>query len=188
MFWIGFGEVAFSSLVIALVGAALVGYLGKHPWARVFGYAAFVLAALNLLSTPFALAARYEGTETLADDGPGCAVHTYEVAGESLTGFDRFSLATSTHWCWDGEKIAGQPVVELDLTTGLFWRFDGVLSDSYSGGASEARHRDYHQVSFSYCLPLVGCLQHLYPTIRKEQFGNGQAAVVERRSRLPTGR
>ena len=46
-----------------------------------------------------------------------------------------------------------------------------------NGGQGEWSHSDFVQGKFSYCPMLVGCMQHVYPTIVKHQYRDGTAVA-----------
>ena len=179
MFWFGFVGCLFVAAILSVIGGLLIQLLGdRFSAARFLGYLAIGLAALLLLSSPFIIAARYETSETLSSTEPGCSSHRYEVTGVSPAGINLFGLSTTTDWCYDSSVITKAPSVELQVSSiALFWKFDGYRNNSEHGGKGEERHRDSVQGAFSYCPPMAGCIQHLYPRISKQQFGDGVASA-----------
>ena len=178
MFWAGFGAVVIVAAILALIAMALVTTIGtRYPVVRYLGYIAIVYVALLVLTSPFSIAAEYESTETLTSIHPDCYSHRYEVTGKSLAGNSVFSLETVTDWCSDGSKITRPPFFRTSVSTApLFWQFAGTLDESFSGGNGEDSHWDYVQGKFSYCPLLTGCIQHVYPSIGKQQYADGTAA------------
>ena len=179
MFWFGLVGCLFVAAILSVIGGVLIQFLGdRFSAARFLGFVAIGLAALLLLSSPFAIAAGYETSETLSSTEPGCSSHRYEVTGVSPAGIDLFSLSTTTRWCYDGSVITEAPSVELEvISSALFWRFDGYRNNSEHGGEGQERHSDSVQGAFSYCPPLAGCIQHLYPRVNKRQLGDGNASA-----------
>ena len=179
MFWLGLVGCLFVAAILSVIGGVLIQLLGdRFSAARFLGYLAIGLAALLLLSSPFTIAARYETSETLSSTEPGCSAHRYEATGVSPAGINLFTLSTATGWCYDGSVITEAPFVEPAISsTALFWRFDGFRINYERGGEGEEWHSDSVQGAFSYCPPLAGCIQHLYPRISKQQFGDGNASA-----------
>ena len=179
MFWFGFVGSLFVAAILSVIGGVLIQLLGdRFSAARFLGYLAIGLAALLLLSSPFIIAARYETSETLSSTEPGCSSHRYEVTGVSPAGINLFTLSTTTDWCYDGLVIKEAPSVEREISsTALFWRFDGFRINYERGGEGEEWHSDSVQGAFSYCPPLAGCVQHVYPRINKQQLGDGSASA-----------
>lgn len=152
---------------------------------RFLGYLAVALAALLLLSSPFTLAARYETSETLSSTDSGCSTHRYEATGVSPAGINLFTMSTTTEWYYDGSVITGTPLFKPEISgTALFWTFDGFRSSYERGGAGQNWHSDSVQGAFTYCPPLAGCIQHLYPKIVKQQLSDGNASASMKRLNL----
>ena len=179
MFWVGFGAIAIVAGILALIATALATTIGKrYPFVRYLGYLAIGYVALLVLTSPFSIAAAYESTETLTSTHPGCYSHRYDVTGESLAGNSVFSLETVTDWCSDGSKITKTPIFRTSVSTApLFWQFAGILDENSSRGNGERSHWDYVQGKFSFCPMLAGCIQHVYPSIEKQQYADGTATA-----------
>ena len=179
MFWVGFGSIIIIAVILSLIGYAMVTTIGKrYPFVRYLAYVVVGYVALLVLTSPFIVAARYESTETLTSTHPDCNSHRYEVVGESLVGNDVFSLATITDWCSDGSTIIRSPFFRTDVSTPtIFWSYGGTLAEHFSGGQGEWSHSDFVQGKFSYCPPLVGCVQHAYPIVVKHQYRDGTATA-----------
>ena len=187
MFWYGLIGSLFVAAILSVIGGVLVQLLvDRFSAARFLGYLAIGPAALLLLSSPFTIAARYETSETLSSTDSGCSSHRYEATGVSPAGINLFTLSTTTDWCYDGSLITDAPFSTPEIsTTALFWRFDGFRSNYEHGGEGKEWHSDSVQGAFSYCPPLAGCIQNLYPMISKQQLGDGNAsASMGLRSRL----
>ena len=186
MFWHGLIGSLFVAAILSIIGGVLFQFLGdRFSAARFLGYLAVGLAALLLLSSPFTLAARYETSETLSGTDSGCSTHRYEATGVSPAGINLFAMSTITEWCYDGSVITGTPLFEPEISaTALFWTFDGFGSNYERGGVGQNWHSDSVQGAFSYCPPLVGCIQHLYPKIVKQQLSDGNASASMERLNL----
>ena len=181
MFWLGFGTVVFVSLVLAVAGLILFRFLGNRRLAKGLGYLGFALAALFLLSSPFTIASGYELSETTSSTGPGCGSHTLTLVAHSPAGVDLFSFATNTAWCWDSDKVTMAHPVKADISASLpFWRHNSVL-DREDTGEGEWTREAHLLAGFRYCLPFVGCIQHVYPRIEKLQYGDGSTAAAIRK-------
>lgn len=178
MFWYGLIGSLFVAAILSIIGGVLFQSLGgRFSAARFLGYLTVGLAALLLLSSPFTLAARYESSETLSGTDSGCSTHRYEATGVSPAGINLFTMSTTSEWCYDGSVITGTPLFVPDISaTALFWTFDGFRSNYERGGEGQNWHSDSVQGAFSYCPPLAGCIQHLYPKIVKQQLGDGNAS------------
>ena len=179
MFWTALIGSIIVAVIFSLIGGVLIQvFQDRFPAARFLGYLAIGLGALLLLSSPFTLASRYETTETLSAAESGCSSHKYEASGVSPAGITLFSWSTTTDWCYDGSLITDAPFLMLEISsTAPFWRFDGYRSNYEHGGEGERSHRDSVQGAFSYCPPLAGCIQHLYPKISKQHSGDGVASA-----------
>ena len=179
MFWTALIGSIIVAILFSLIGGVLIQvFRDRFPAAHFLGYLAIGLGALLLLSSPFTLASRYEATETLSAAESGCSSHKYEARGVSPAGITLFTWSTTTDWCYDGSLITDAPFLMLEISsTALFWRFDGYRSNYEHGGEDEHSHKDFVQGAFSYCPPLTGCIQHLYPRISKQQLGDGNASA-----------
>ena len=93
---------------------------------------------------------------------------------ESEAGIDLVKLKSSTYWCWDGAQITNDPHFTVSGSAHApFWEYVGIQFSSESGGKGQWSHSDYAQGHFKFCL--LGICTHSYPSVSKQQDGNGNS-------------
>lgn len=119
------------------------------------------------------------GAYTAADANETCAIQRKTTKFYSLLGDISkpvWVYTSSTLWCWDGTQIT-YIEWERPISTLWPWTFAGHIDTNESGGLWQWSHYDYTHGHFKQCFGgKIGCVNDMYPSHSKYQYGNGSSS------------
>lgn len=113
-------------------------------------------------------------TDGLAAAASTCYTFTKRFDGKNTFGGTLFSYFLKINWCGNGSTITSTPTQSRWGTTYYaYWFFNGHIDWSSSGGYGKTYYQAFTQGSFSFCPPILGCVQGRYPWIDMTVYPNG---------------
>lgn len=103
-----------------------------------------------------------------------CYTFTKRFDGKNTFGGVLFSYFLKVNWCGNGSTITSTPSSRRwGQTYYAYWFFNGHIDWSSSGGYGKTFYQAFTQGSFSFCPPILGCVQGRYPYIGMTVYPNG---------------
>lgn len=119
--------------------------------------------------------------ETITEEGPAegggllltsCWTQQKRRVGENILGYDLWRFYLRINWCENGSVI--QSPVSWSNTVDVnapFWSYDGLVSQSVSGGPGYSVYSVFTQGEFKFCPG--DCIQYEYPWITLNGYPGG---------------